>query len=353
PLGDWLNNDIWPTEKQWVDENFVRDGAELAIAEMIKSGTTCFADMYFFPEQTAQAALDAKIRCQISFPIFDFPTNWGIGPADYFTKGLELRDAFRGNNLVRICFGPHAPYTVSDECLKKIAVLAQEMDAQIHIHLHETETEIEESIEKYGVRPIQRLMQLGLLSPLTQCVHMTQIDASDIEILQQSGAHVIHCPESNLKLASGFCPVDTLLTAGINVALGTDGAASNNDLDLFSELKTAALLAKAISKNAAALNAHTALRMATLNGAKALGIEDCVGSLQVGKQADITAINFSDIEMQPVYNPASHLVYTNVGHRVSHVWVNGKCLMENRELQTINERELVVKVREWQEKIQL
>lgn len=352
PLGEWLNDHIWPTEKQWVDENFVRDGAELAIAEMIKSGTSCFADMYFFPEQTAQAALDAQIRCQITFPIMDFPTAWGTGPEDYFSKGLELHDSFRANNLVRIGFGPHAPYTVSDEPLKKIAVLAQEMDTPIHIHLHETAEEVEESIKKYGMRPTQRLMDLGLLSPLTQCVHMTQINEIDIAILQQSGAHVIHCPESNLKLASGFCPVDKLMKAGVNVALGTDGAASNNDLDLFSELKTAALLAKTVSNNAAALDAHTALRMATLNGAKALGIDDQVGSLEVGKQADIAAIYFNDLDLQPVYNPVSQLVYANIGHRVSHLWVNGKCLMENRELQTINERELIGKIRQWQEKIQ-
>lgn len=352
PLAEWLNNHIWPLEKQWVDEEFVRDGAELAIAEMIKSGTTCFSDMYFFPEQTAQAALDAQIRCQITFPILDFPTSWGTGPDDYFTKGLELHDNFQANPLIRIGFGPHAPYTVGDETLKKIAVLSQEMDVPIHIHLHETADEIEESIAKYGTRPTQRLMDLGLLSPLTQCVHMTQINDIDIAILQQSGAHVIHCPESNLKLASGFCPIDKLLNANINVALGTDGAASNNDLDLFSELKTAALLAKAVSNNASALDAHSALRMATLNGAKAMGIDDQVGSLEVGKQADITAIKMSDIELQPLYNLASQLIYTHSGHRVSHVWVNGKCLLENYELQTINERELKQKVRHWQEKIQ-
>ena len=351
PLNNWLVNYIWPAEKQWVDEQFVRDGTELAIAEMIKSGTTCFADMYFFPEQTAQAALDAQMRCQIYFTIFDFPCAWGSGPEDYFSKGLALHDTFRDNDLINIGFGPHAPYTVGDETLKKVAVLAQEMDTPIHIHLHETAQEVEESIQKYGVRPIQRLMDLGLLSPLTQCVHMTQINDIDIAILQQSGAHVIHCPESNLKLASGFCPVDKLLAAGINVALGTDGAASNNDLDLFSELKTAALLAKSVSGNAAALEAHTALRMATLNGAKALGIDHLVGSIEVGKHADIIAIHLGDLDLQPLYNIASQLVYTNVGHRVSHTWVKGKCLMQNRELLTLNERELKSKVRSWQEKI--
>lgn len=350
-LEDWLNNHIWPAEKQWVDPQFVRDGTELAIAEMIRSGTSCFADMYFFPEQTAQAALDAQIRCQVYFTIFDFPCAWGSGPEDYFNKGLALHDAYRGNNLVRIGFGPHAPYTVGDETLKKVAVLAQEMDTPVHIHLHETAQEIADSIEKYGVRPSQRLMDLGLLSPLTQCVHMTQINEIDIQILQQSGAQVVHCPESNLKLASGFCPVDKLLNAGINVALGTDGAASNNDLDMLGELKTAALLAKAVSNNPAALDAHSALRMATLNGARALGIDDQVGSLEIGKQADIAAIDLGDLDVQPIYNPVSQLVYTNAGQRVSHLWVNGKCLMRERELLTLNERELHSKVRQWQEKI--
>jgi 5-methylthioadenosine/S-adenosylhomocysteine deaminase len=307
--------------------------------------------MYFFPEQAAQAALDAHIRCQIYFTIFDFPCAWGTGPEDYFNKGLALHDAYRGNNLVRIGFGPHAPYTVGDETLKKVAVLAQEMDTPIHIHLHETAQEIADSLEKYGVRPSQRLMDLGLLSPLTQCVHMTQINEIDIEILQQSGAQIVHCPESNLKLASGFCPVDKLLKAGINVALGTDGAASNNDLDMFGELKTAALLAKAVSGNPAAVDAHTALRMATLNGARALGIDDQVGTLEIGKQADIAAIDLGDLDLQPLYNPVSQLVYTNAGQKVSHLWVNGKCLMSNRELLTINEYELKIKARQWQEKI--
>lgn len=351
PLHTWLNDHIWPAESRWVSEDFVRDGTELALAEMIKSGTTCFADMYFYPEQAAQACLNAQVRCQLAFPILDFPTAWGMGPDDYLSKGLNLHDNFRGNHLINIAFGPHAPYTVSDAPLQKIAVLAQEMDMPIHIHLHETAQEVSDSIAQYGRRPSQRLMDLGLLSPLTQCVHMTQIDESDIKLLQNSGAHVIHCPESNLKLASGFCPVDKLLNANVNVALGTDGAASNNDLDLFSELKTAALLAKAVSGNAAALDAHTALRMATLNGAKALGMEDVIGSLEAGKAADITAVDLGDLGMQPLYNPASQLIYTHAGQAVTHVWVEGKCLLANRLLQTLNEREILGKANWWRKQI--
>lgn len=351
PLHTWLNDHIWPAESRWVSEDFVRDGTELAIAEMIKTGTTCFADMYFYPDQAAQACLDAKIRCQLAFPILDFPTAWGNGPDDYLSKGLSLHDTFRSNHLVNIAFGPHAPYTVSDAPLQKIAILAHEMDMPVHIHLHETAQEVSDSIRQYGCRPTQRLMDLGLLSPLTQTVHMTQIDDSDISLLQTSGAHVIHCPESNLKLASGFCPIDRLLKAGVNVALGTDGAASNNDLDLFSEIKTAALLAKAVAGDASALGAHAALRMATLNGAKALGMDECVGSLEVGKSADITAINLGELAMQPVYNPASQLVYTNAGQAVTHVWVEGKCLLKDRELQTLNEREILGKANWWRKQI--
>ncbi len=352
PLMDWLNNHIWPAEGRWVSDQMVRDGTELAMAEMIKSGTTCFADMYFFPEQAAQAAQQAHMRAQINFPILDFPSVWGQGPEDYINKGLALHDDFRASPLVHIGFGPHAPYTVSDQPLEKIGVLAQELDAPIHIHLHETAQEISDSLEQHGKRPSQRLMDLGLLSPLTQCVHMTQVDDSDIALLQQTGAHVIHCPESNLKLASGFCPVQKLMDAEINVALGTDGAASNNDLDLFSELKTAALLAKAVAGRADALDAHRALRMATLDGARALGLDDTIGSLEVGKAADIAAIEMSALEVQPLYDPVSQLVYTNSGHRVSHVWVGGKALLLSRQLQTLSERELIGKARWWRKQIQ-
>lgn len=351
PLQQWLENHIWPAEAQWVDATFVKDGAELAMAEMIRGGTTCFSDMYFFPEQTAHAAQQAGIRAQVTFPIFNFPSAWGQGPEDYFAKGLALQDDFRSSDLVRVGFGPHAPYTVSDEALKRIAVLAEEMQAPIQIHLHETAFEVEESVKSTGKRPIERLHQLGLLSPLTQCVHMTQLNDKDIALLQTTGAHVVHCPESNLKLASGFCPVSKLQEAGVNVALGTDGAASNNDLDILGELRTAALLAKGVSCNAASLDAHSALRMVTLDGARAMGLESRIGSLEAGKAADITAIALDELAAQPVHNAASQLVYSNSSHRVSHVWVNGKCLLLDGQLQTLNPHELVIKAQRWAAKI--
>jgi len=351
PLQTWLENHIWPAEGQWVSEEFVRDGTELAIAEMIRSGTSCFSDMYFFPDCAAEVASHSGIRSQIAFPIFDFPSAWGRGPEDYIHKGLQLRDDYKDRDLTRIAFGPHSPYTLSNGPLEKIATYAEELDSYVQIHLHETAKEITDSIQEHGARPIQRLVELGLLSPLTQCVHMTQLDEQDISTLVEHNAHVIHCPESNLKLASGFCPVTTLLDNGINVALGTDGAASNNNLDMFGEMSTAALVAKAVSGNAGAVDAHTALQMATINGAKAMGWDDKIGSIEVGKSADLAAVTLGTIESEPLYNPASQLVYTNAGSRVSHLWVNGVALMVERQLQTLNEQEILIKTQQWQRKI--
>ncbi|MEH6467614.1 MAG: TRZ/ATZ family hydrolase [Porticoccus sp.] len=351
PLQTWLEKHIWPTEGQWVSEDFVRDGTELAIAEMIRSGTSCFSDMYFFPDCAAEIASHSGIRSQIAFPVFDFPSAWGRGPEDYIHKGLQLRDDYKDRALTRIAFGPHAPYTLSNGPLETIATYAEELDSYVQIHLHETAKEIADSLQEHGVRPIQRLVELGLLSPLTQCVHMTQLDDQDITTLVEHNAHVIHCPESNLKLASGFCPVTTLLDNGINVALGTDGAASNNNLDMFGEMSTAALVAKAVSGDAGAVDAHTALQMATINGAKAMGWDDQIGSIEVGKSADLAAITLGTIESEPLYNPTSQLVYTNAGSRVSHLWVNGRALMVERQLKTLNEQEVLIKAQQWQRKI--
>lgn len=351
PLDTWLKDHIWPVEGKWVNEQFVRDGTELAAIEMIRSGTTCFADMYFFPEAAAEVANRVGLRGQIAFPVLDFATPWAETADEYIHKGLALRDEQKGNDLLQIAFGPHAPYTVSDKPLQKIATYSEELAAPIHIHLHETANEVTDALAGQGKRPIERLRDLGLMSPLTQCVHMTQIVDTDLAILRDANAHVIHCPESNLKLASGFCPVQQLLDHGINVALGTDGAASNNDLNLFGEMQTAALLAKAVAGDASALNAHQALRLATLNGAKALGLADLTGSVEVGKAADLVAINLGEPETAPMYNPASQLVYTNNGHRVSDVWVNGKALLRNRQLLTLNQRETMEKARLWAQKI--
>ncbi len=352
PLSTWLNDHIWPAEGAHVSAKFVNNGSQLAIAEMIRSGTTCFSDMYFFPEETCSVAHSAGIRCDISFPIIDFPSAWAKNADEYISKGLALRDSYSAHELINVNFGPHAPYTVSDDVFERIAVLAPELQATVQIHLHETKHEITESLDKTGKRPIQRLSELNILGPTTQCVHMTSLNKGDFELLKESGAHVIHCPESNLKLASGFCPANQLLQEGINVALGTDGCASNNNLDMFGEMHTAALLGKAVADDAAALSAAQVLEMATINGAKALGIDDITGSLEVGKAADIIAIKLDPIDQKPMYDPISQVIYTHNGHRISHSWVNGKVLMSDRELCTLNEKEIISNTQTWQETIQ-
>ena len=352
PLRPWLENHIWPAESAHVSEEFVRDGSKIAMAEMIASGTTCFADMYFFHQAIAEEVRSAGMRSQIGFTVLDFPTPYGKDADDYIHKGLSLHDKYSGQSLIKVACAPHAPYSVSDPAMQVISTYANELDMPVHIHCHETAEEITESLTNYGCRPLQRLKNLGLLLPQTQLVHMTQVDAEDIVLIQDHNCHVVHCPESNMKLASGFCPVGQLIDAGINVALGTDGAASNNDLDMFGELKTAALLTKAVAQDAAKLDAHAALRMATINGAKALGWDDQIGSLEAGKSADIIAIEINSITQQPLYNPASQLVYTNSGSQVTHSWVAGKPLLENRVLITLNQSELIQSARDWRNKIQ-
>jgi len=350
-LMDWLQNHIWPAEAKWVGEEFVFDGSLLAIAEMIKSGTTTYSDMYFFPDQSARAAVQAGVRAQLTFPIFEFPSNWGLNPQDYIHKGLAIRDTYASHDMIHVVFGPHAPYTVSDATFERVATLAAETDSPIQVHLHETVFEVETSLKEYGLRPIARLNKLGILTPRTQCVHMTTLNDEDIRIIKDNGSHVIHCPESNMKLASGFCPVDKLLKASINVALGTDSAASNDDLDLLGELKTAALLGKVVAGDPTALGGHSALRMATINGARALGMEENIGSIEKGKQADLCAVSIDELDARPLFSPVSSLIYTNSGSRVKYVWVNGKCLLDNGKLTTLSELELKEKTLAWEKKI--
>ncbi|WP_105104588.1 TRZ/ATZ family hydrolase [Microbulbifer pacificus] len=351
PLITWLEKHIWPAEQQWVSPEFVADGTRLAIAEMLRSGTTTFSDQYFFPEATAAAAREAGIRAQIAFPVIDFPNAWSRNSDEAIEKGLALRDDYRSHSRIGLAFAPHAPYTVGDETLKKIAIYANELQMQVQMHLHETAGEVEKAIKDTGLRPTQRLHQLGLLSPQMLCVHMTALDDSDIALIRNTGAHIAHCPRSNLKLASGFSPVARLLEAGVNVALGTDGAASNNCLDMLLETNTAALLAKAISGNANAVPAHQALAMATIHGARALGIDEITGSIEVGKAADLCAIDLSELEQQPLHDPLSQLIYTANGHHVRNVWVAGKQLLKDRKLTTLNQEELKQRARSWRDRI--
>lgn len=351
PLTDWLQQHIWPAEAKWVDEQFVLDGTELAIAEQLKGGITCFSDMYFFPEVASEVAHKSGIRAQITIPVLDFPIPGARDADEALRKGLALFDDLKHHPRLSIAFGPHAPYTVSDDKLENIRMLAAELDAGIHMHVHETAFEVQQSLQQHGERPLARLARLGLLGPRFQAVHMTQIDDEDLALLVASNSSVIHCPESNLKLACGFCPVENLWQAGVNVAIGTDGAASNNDLDLLGETRTAALLAKAVAGSASALDAHRALRMATLNGARALGLDEQIGSLEVGKAADLAVFNLSGLAQQPIYDPISQLIYTSNRDCVEDVWVGGKHLLDSGRLTRLDEQRIIANARTWGAKI--
>jgi 5-methylthioadenosine/S-adenosylhomocysteine deaminase len=307
--------------------------------------------MYFYPDVTARVAAAAGMRVCAGMILIDFPTAYAGNADEYIAKGLAVHDEYRHHPLVRFSFAPHAPYTVSDEPLKRVQVLADELDLTIHMHVHETAGEIENSLRASGQRPLERLQQLGLLSPSLVAVHMTQLNEGDRQRVADAGASVVHCPQSNLKLASGFCQIQKLLDAGINVALGTDGAASNNDLDMLGEMRTAALLAKAVHGDASALPAADALQMATLNGARALGLADQIGSLAPGKWADIAAIDLGALETQPLYDPVSQLVYAAAREQVSDVWVAGQHLLRKRELTQIDLADVLQRVRGWQQRI--
>ena len=351
PLHPWLEEKIWPAEAQWVCEEFVRDGAALAIAEMLRSGTTTFTDMYFFPDEVAKVALKANIRTLLAAPVLDFPTVWAQDADEYIRKATDLNDRYKNNNLVQVAFGPHAPYTVSDNPLRHISTLANELDIPIHIHVHENSAEIEEAVAKTGMRPLQRLNELGLLSQLLQCVHATQLQEQEMEMLAAAGVSIVHCPASNAKLASGLCQTQAILDAGINLCLGTDGAASNNELNMINEMRMAALFGKGAADNAAATSAWDVLQMATVNGARGLGKEDMLGTLETGKLADCIAIDLGHINTQPVYDPVSTLVYSAQGQQVSYVWVDGKLNLEKGELTMLDTSELIANAAAWAKKI--
>lgn len=324
PLMQWLQQHIWPVEKRFVSERFVRQGSLLGCAEMLAGGTTCFSDMYFFPQAVAEAATQSGMRANIGLVVMDFPTAYAHDAEDYVQKGLQARDDWRDSGLLRASLAPHAPYTVSDSTFVNIVTYAEQLGLNIHTHLHETHTEVEDSIKQYGVRPLQRLEALGVLGPNLVAAHGVHLTEAEMKTLAANGAHIAHCPASNLKLASGIAPVTALVNAGVNVAIGTDGAASNNRQDMFAEMRLAALLAKGASSDAESVSAAEALAMATINAAKALGQEADIGSLERGKCADIVAVNLAAIELQPCFNVISHLVYSAGREHVTHVWVAGE-----------------------------
>jgi 5-methylthioadenosine/S-adenosylhomocysteine deaminase len=351
PLMTWLKDHVWPAEARHVGDEFVHDGSLLAAAEMLRGGITCFNDMYFFPEATARAALRAGIRASLGMIAVEFPSAYATDAANYLHKGLATRDSYRGEDLLTFCLAPHAPYTVSDETLARIATLAEEIDAPVHTHLHETNDEIAQGVAHHGVRPLERLRRLGLVGPRLIAVHAVHLEEAEIDLLAHEGAFIAHCPSSNLKLASGIAPIARCRAKGITVGLGTDGAASNNRLDILGEMRTAALLAKGTSGDARALGAHEALRMATLDGARALGLESRIGSIVPGKAADLAAVELSSPETLPCFDPVSDLVYAAGREHVTHVWVAGEARLAERRLTGIDEDEIRARATWWRQRI--
>ncbi len=350
PLHTWLNDYIFPAESEFVDYEFVKTGSELSMAEMIQSGTTCFNDMYFYPNATAEVAIEIGIRAQLGIVIMQFPSNWASDSNMYIDKGLQVCNDYKQHGL-SFSLAPHAPYTNDDKTLIKVAKLAKQLQLPIHMHIHETKQEITDSIKAYKLRPLSRLKKLGILSEKLLAVHMTQLSKDEIALCEEFNINIAHCPQSNMKLASGCCPIVDLQARGVNIALGTDGCASNNDLDMFSEMLSANLLAKVSSADASKINAYESLQMATINGAIALGLEQEIGSLEIGKSADVIAIDFSNIEHNIEHNIISQLVYSINKSAVNYVWVMGKILLEQSKLTTIESQQLMQKKLAWQDKI--
>lgn len=331
-LTRWLEERIWPLERAIVCAEFVYDGTRLAAAEMLRAGITCCNDMYFYPFEAAQALRSLGLRAVVGILTIDFPSRYATDADDYLRQGLAARDALIADPMVQFTIAPHAPYTATDQTLARIATLAEELDLPVHMHVHETAQEVEQSIQVHGCRPLERLDRLGLVNERLIAVHVTQLLDAEIQLLARRGVSVAHCPASNLKLASGTAPIARLLGAGVGVAIGTDGAASNNRLDILGEVRLAALLAKGHAADATAVPAWQGLECATLAGAKALGMEARIGSIEVGKEADLTAIDLSAIETQPCYDVVSQLVYCAGREHVTHVWVAGQAVLVDRAI---------------------
>lgn len=351
PLMRWLQEHIWPAEAKHVSPEFVYDGTLLAAAEMLSGGITCANDMYFFPEASARAFLDAGMRASLGMIAIDVPTQYASDPDDYLTKGLAARDLFRDEPLLSFCMAPHAPYTVGDASFRRIVTIAEELDIPIHLHLHETLNEVDASVAQFGMRPLQRIADLGALGPRLIAVHAVHMNDLELDQLARAGASVALCPSSNLKLGSGVAPIAAMERRGINIALGTDGAASNNRLDLLQEMRTAALLAKGCSYDAEAMPAHAALHAATLGGAHALGLDRLIGSIEAGKAADLCAVSLAGTKLAPRYDIASHLVYACGREDVTHVWVAGEIRVNAGELSAIDVKGLEARVFLWQNKL--
>ena len=351
PLKVWLQQHIWPVEAAVIGPDFVADGVTLAIAEMLRGGTTCCNENYFFPDVQAATYKRHGFRARVGLPVIDFPTAWASSDDEYFDRAGEVHDSWRNDALITTAFAPHAPYTVSDANFERVRMLADQLDVPVHLHLHETAQEVQQSVDEHGQRPLARLDRMGLVNDRLIAVHMTQLTEAEIHLCAERGVSVVHCPESNLKLASGFCPVCALQRAGVAIAIGTDGAASNNDLDMFGETRTAALLAKAVADDAAGFNAHEALRAATLGSAKAMGLDEQIGSIEIGKQADLVCVDLSALETQPLHNVVSQLIYATGRHQVSDVWIAGAAKLRQRVLVDIDLEGVLANARQWRERI--
>lgn len=352
PLETWLREGVWPAEKRWVSAEMVRDGTELAIAEMISAGITCFSDQYFFPEIVAETAVDLDMRAVVGTPVVDIPTSWARDAEEYLSKGSDLvHDPYAEHPLISTCFAPHSISALSDEWFTKLRVMADQLDVPVQMHLHETAGEIAASLEKTGKRPCERLDQLGLVSASLLAVHAVHMTDAEVARFTEAGVNIVHCPRSNLKLASGIAPIARYRAAGLNVAIGTDGAASNNVLDVLSEIRLAALLAKVSADDASAVSASEALYMGTLGGARALGLAETTGSMIVGKWADLACLDLGALNSQPIYDVSSQLVYAAGASQVSDVWVAGKHQLDNGKFAHINTDELLERSNEWRDRI--
>ena len=351
PLQDWLNDYIWPAEKEFINSSFVKDGSILALSEMIKSGVTTFNDMYFFPDATAEAVKELGVRSNIGLVVLDFPTNYATDPEDYLLKGFEFRDKWRNEELITTSIAPHAPYSVSDEAFTLINTYSEELSINIHTHLHETQWEIEDSIEKYGITPVQRLNNLGIIGPSLMAVHCVHLNDQDMATLAKNKASIVHNPSSNMKLGSGIADIAKMLKQNLNISLGTDSSASNNRLDIMEEMRLAALLIKGSTKSPESFSANEAIKMATINGAKALGLESIIGSIEKNKKADLVAIDLNSIENQPIYNPLTTLVYSSSRSDVSYVWIDGEIKLKDKKLVKIDEERIIQLAKKWQRKL--
>lgn len=350
-LMPWLHQHIWPAEQTVVSDRYVQEASLLACAEMLSGGITCFNDMYFYPQATAVAVNQAGIRANLGLLVLEFPSAYASDADDYLQKGFAAHDSWRNNPLITTSIAPHAPYTVSNKTFESIITYAEQLSLSIHTHLHETLDEISQSEAQYGLRPLQRLAEFGLLGPNLIAAHCVHLLPHEIDLLAEYGCHVAHCPNSNLKLASGIAPLTQLLAKGVNVGLGTDGVASNNRLDIFAEMRLSALLAKGVSGDATVVPAQKALAIATINAAKALGLEHKIGSIEVGKLADLAAVKLSDIATAPYYDPISHLVYACGREHVTHTWVAGELRYSNGVYANIEPNELKEIINTWQPKL--